>query len=138
MKKLLLLLLCISASALAISAADQYKLNLNKLFFKDSQGINNKFNLVTLYTRRSNALAVQDTINSPSINKDFHSTDKLGRNAIWYAAALSNNTIYDILLKNGADPNLKSTQGPLAGFSASQLHNMTREQLDAKLLSETG
>ena len=152
MKKLLALLLCISAPALAKAPIDYYEMNVQKIFYnKDNSVKNNTLNLVSLYIVRNKNLAVQDTINAIKTvkdfakkNKDVEKPDAYGRNAIWYAAALSNNQIYDVLvqnrdtLKEGANPDVKSIQGPLAGYTARQLHDMTREQIDAKLFSETG
>lgn len=59
--------------------------------------------------------------------------DEFGRTAIWWAAALGRNNTYDALVKLGENPDVKPSQGPLAEYSARQLHDMSPEEIEGLL-----
>lgn len=58
-------------------------------------------------------------------------TDSNGRNLIWWTAVMGKKNLYNELVKIGADPAIKSTQGLLAGFSAAQLIEMSPDEIEA-------
>lgn len=58
-------------------------------------------------------------------------TDSNGRNLIWWVALMGKKNIYNELVKMGANPDVKSSSGMLAGFSASELIKMSPEEITA-------
>lgn len=56
--------------------------------------------------------------------------DQNGRNLIWWVALMGKKNLYNNMVKNGANPDLKSTGGVLSGFSARALIQMDAEDID--------
>lgn len=56
--------------------------------------------------------------------------DANGRNVIWWAALMGKKNLYNALVKIGANPNIKSSSGILAGFSAAELIKMSPEEIE--------
>lgn len=85
----------------------------------------------------------QDTINTIAQTLDKRANDiiytkilknardEFGRTAIWLAALGGKKMIYNYLLSRGADPDIKSTSGEWAGFSARELYEMSPEEIEA-------
>lgn len=63
-------------------------------------------------------------------------TDSNGRNVIWWAALMGKKNLYNELVRLGANPDIKSTGGLLAGFSAAQLIKMSPEEITAIINSK--
>lgn len=57
--------------------------------------------------------------------------DHNGRNLIWWAALIGSKKAYNSLIAKGANPDVKSTSGILAGFSARQLNDMSQDDIQA-------
>lgn len=57
--------------------------------------------------------------------------DSNGRNVIWWVALMGKKNIYNALIKIGANPDVKSTRGLLAGLSARELIEMDPEEIEA-------
>lgn len=57
--------------------------------------------------------------------------DANGRNLVWWVALMGKKNLYNNLVNNGANPDVKSTSGLLAGFSARQLIEMGQDDIDA-------
>lgn len=61
---------------------------------------------------------------------DLNKQDNEGRTAIWFAALEGKNDIYDFLLAQGVNPDIRSTSGDWAGYSARELHELDREDIE--------
>lgn len=54
--------------------------------------------------------------------------DSYGRTALWWAAVMGKQKLYDKLVNIGADPKVKSTKGILARYSPEQIIKMSPEE----------
>lgn len=60
-------------------------------------------------------------------------TDSNGRNVIWWAALMGKKNLYNELVRLGANPDIKSTGGLLAGFSAADLIKMSPGEIESAI-----
>jgi ankyrin repeat protein len=61
---------------------------------------------------------------------ELNAVDSNGRNVIWWAALMGKKNLYNELVKIGANPDIKSTSGLIAGFSARQLIQMSPQEIE--------
>ncbi len=64
------------------------------------------------------------------LSQNINDIDRNGRNLIWWVALMGKQNLYNNMVKNGANPDLKSTSGILAGFSARDLIQMDADDID--------
>lgn len=85
--------------------------------------------------RESGATAIEGITQLIEAGANLNNPNHEGRTAIWIAALEGKDDIYDFLLSHGANPNMRSKGGQWAGFSAKELHEISREEIE-KLRSE--
>jgi ankyrin repeat protein len=64
------------------------------------------------------------------LSQNINDIDQNGRNLIWWVALMGKKNLFNNMVKNGANPDLKSTGGVLSGFSARQLIQMSPQEIE--------